>query len=199
MKKILTALSLLLVVGISTAQARYYYERHQYKTTGYRGSMEVGYAMDVTDMDNESYKNGMINIRTTHGYQATQNFFIGVGIGLDAPTGPYSDGYINLPLYGAVRLQANHSKVVPFVDCKIGYSFNRLFEPSVIDGDKGSLYVNPSIGLNIVIADNLGMNISLGYNLYQTKLDVPTFDRSPSFHEETYKDHMISLRIGFEW
>lgn len=154
-----------------------------YKTEGYRGYFSAGYTF-VPKHGNEGY----VDISTTHGYQPCQYLFLGVGAGLDIhPTG---ETQIDIPVYGAIRLQPNHSKVTPFVECRIGYQFNDVFNAYEDTEKVGAFYMNPSIGLNFVGGENVGINLSIGYTLCRYKYPEPIGE---------YNQGGLSLRLGFEF
>ena len=138
----------------------------------YRGFLDFGFDFSGT----KEYSSNFI-IRTTHGYQWSQNFFLGIGAGLDFPMGK-ADHTPNVPLYGAMRFQANHKhlRFVPMVDLRVGYCFNNLFAEdtqSYQDLIKGGFYCNPAVGFVYVLNSYLGVNFAVGYSFYKFKNDEP--------------------------
>lgn len=187
MKKQLILLLLLLVSSIAFGDVAYsrtyttttqtsnnfFYTEYPYDTDhSYRGFLDFG--VDVSG--NKAWPTNFI-LRTTHGYQSTQNCFIGIGAGLDFPIGKINHTP-NVPLYGALRFQANqrHLRFVPMVDLRVGYCFNNLFSEknkTYQDYVKGGLYVNPAVGFTFVLNPWLGINFAVGYSFYQFKRDEP--------------------------
>ena len=156
-----------------TTSSSFMYTPHVYDTGGtYRGFLNFGYDFSGT----KAYASNFI-IRTTHGFQASQNFFLGIGAGLDFPTGDV-DHTPNVPVFGTIRLQANHKtlRFIPMVDIRVGYCFNNLFSEDARyyqDLIKGGLYVNPAIGFTYVLNKYLGINVAAGYSFYKFKKDEP--------------------------
>ena len=139
----------------------------------YRGFLNFGF--DISG--NKAWPSNFI-LRTTHGYQSSQNIFLGIGAGLDFPMW-IKDHTPNVPLYGTMRIQANqnHLRFVPMVDLKVGYCFNNLFAENANtykDFVKGGIYVNPAVGLTYVLNPWLGINFAIGYSFYRFKKDEPS-------------------------
>ena len=169
--------------------------KYLYKTENcYRGFISAGY-----DLALKKGESGNVLVRTTHGYQATQNFFLGVGVGLDIPVSSGFDHTPNVPVYGAVRLQANHASAVPFVGCNIGYCFNKVFDEKTETDIRGGFYLHPEIGLNFVVADNLGLNLSVGYSFYRYKYDEMIDNDPHSFRDANYNRQGVTFSLGFEF
>lgn len=208
MKRILIA-SLVLILASSFSAGAYteittYQTTHTVKNTflhteydysesdSYRGFLNFGYDWSGT----KSYTNNF-TIRTTHGYQTSRNFFLGVGVGLDFPMGNVNHTP-NLPVYGDLRLQANkkHLRLVPMVDLKVGYCFNHIFAEdtqSYEDMLKGGLYVNPSVGFSYVINKYIGINLAVGYSFYKYKRDEPIGDLYYTNRQG------VTLEVGFDF
>ena len=164
------------------------YDFREYKTENcYRGFFYAGY-----DIPFKSADGGQVIILTTHGYQATQNLFIGVGVGLDIPVAKDIDHSPNIPIYGALRLQTNHHNVTPFVGCNVGYCIFRPFGDREELDTGGAFYLHPELGLNFVVGNNLGLNLSVGYTLYKYKQTI-------EYHEETYNRQGLSVTLGLEF
>ena len=149
-----------------------YTDRPYDTDNSYRGFLNFGF--DISG--NKAWPSNFI-LRTTHGYQSSQNFFLGIGAGLDFPMDKI-DHTPNVPLYGAIRFQANqkHLRFVPMVDLKVGYCFNNLFAEdanSYRDYVKGGLYVHPALGFTYVLNPWLGINVAVGYSFYRYKKDEP--------------------------
>lgn len=155
-----------------TTNSFFYTDRPYDTGHSYRGFLDFGF--DISG--NKAWPTNFI-LRTTHGYQSSQNFFIGIGAGLDFPMGKINHTP-NVPLYGALRFQANHKhlRFVPMVDFRVGYCFNNLFseeKKTYHDYVKGGLYVNPALGFTFVLNPWLGINFAVGYSFYQFKRDEP--------------------------
>ena len=158
----------------------------------YRGFLDFGF--DISG--NKGWPTNFI-LRTTHGYQSTQNFFLGIGAGFDFPMGKINHTP-NVPLYGEMRIQANqnHLRFVPMVDLRVGYCFNNLFAENAHtyqDYVKGGLYVNPAVGFTYVLNPWLGINFAVGYSFYRFKKDEPANDL-------WFKNRQgITLELGLEF
>lgn len=158
----------------------------------YRGFLDFGFDISGT----KEYSSNFI-IRTTHGYQWSQNFFLGIGAGLDFPMGNV-DHTPSVPLYGAMRFQANHKhlRFVPMVDIRVGYCFNNLFAKDTKyyqDLIKGGFYCNPAVGFVYVLNSYLGVNVAVGYSFYKFKNDEP-------IDGLWFKNRQgITLELGFEF
>ena len=152
---------------------KFLYTDRPYDTNNsYRGFLNFGF--DISG--NNAWPTNFI-LRTTHGYQSSQNFFIGIGGGLDFPMGQ-KDHTPNVPLYGTLRFQGNqkHLRFVPMIDLRVGYCFNNLFSENAItykDYVKGGLYINPALGFTYVLNPWLGINLAVGYSFYKYKKDEP--------------------------
>lgn len=115
---------------------------------GYRGFVELGGGGDV----NEGY--GSFFINTTHGYQFSEWFFAGIGLGY-----LYADHFHYEPnlfeYYGDIHLTIpTTSRFYPFADFKIGGASN----------EGTDLFIHGGIGVRVALNETLGL--SLGLNCY---------------------------------
>lgn len=142
----------------------------------YKGFLEIGYSGGVGDIKADQFE-----VLTTHGLQATENLYVGIGTGLQVQFDDAyyrHDGYdmhdtgVNVPLYVAFRLSKsryNRFPIQPFFDAKIGASFCLNGDGLAIsDGwlarDK-NFYFSPSVGFRVPIGYRNGLNVAVTYNL----------------------------------
>lgn len=180
-------------LSFSASADSFFRTPYNYDTGGsYRGFLNFGFDFSGT----KSYPSNFI-IRTTHGYQSSRHFFMGLGAGMDFPMGQVNHTP-NVPVYGAIRLQANaaHLRFVPMVDVKAGYCFNHLFDEdskTYQDMVKGGFYLNPSVGFTYVINNYIGINLAIGYSFYKFKRDEPINGIYFSNRQG------VTLELGFEF
>ena len=81
----------------------------------YKGSIEGGRTLHTDDMGLFS----TTDIYTTHGFQFNPYLYVGAGAGIRL-----GDSYTAIPIYADVNYTMLKKKVSPFIDAKIGYSYN---------------------------------------------------------------------------
>lgn len=94
-----------------------------------------------------------ISASTSHGYQITPNYFIGLGLAWQIHFMENLHNIKTTPVFVNFRANLNKKRISPFVDAKVGYS---------VENDKG-VYIAPSVGVRFGIHNDLGLYISLGY------------------------------------
>ncbi len=156
------------------------------RTKGYRGWIETGGAVGLGD-----YGDGVFAFSTSHGYQFNPYFFLGAGIGVDYH---FDWETVFMPIYANARCYFLNNKISPFFDAKIGYS--------PIDGS--GLYFSPSLGVSVGVSKKCALNLLIGYNLQQTKMESyygyyygGYYFSSSSESKELL--HGISFKLGFEF
>jgi hypothetical protein len=118
--------------------------------SGYRGSIDVGYAIGLGD-----YGLDFINLTIINGYRFNPFFSLGFGTGARVY---HTDDAVLIPFF--VNFQTNfiNRTVSPYFALNIGYSFN-----ASNDFNSVGLLLNPSIGIHFRITNTSGMNIGVGY------------------------------------
>ena len=154
------------------------------KKTGYCGFLDVGYNFGVGD-----YKEGRVELLTSHGYRPVEFFYIGLGVGVDYW---FDSKLVSIPIFANIRGDIPTGTIVsPFLDVKFGYS------PYDING----LYGNFSIGCSFATSANGGVYISFGYQMQRA--DHKGFLYVPGYGSYNVKDKItvggLSLKIGVEF
>jgi hypothetical protein len=148
------------------------------------GSVELRnpwWAQDQTyKIKNDDFTFGF---RTVNGYQFSEHFSLGVGIGLDK----YRNGGL-LPISLDARATILKGKVSPVFVADIGYSVG-------LNGVSGGMVINPSIGIKTYVINNVAYLFNIGYKwqtLGMTYLDYKGNDKP---YEVSYQ--FITVSTGF--
>ena len=150
---------------------------------GYRGFLEVNGGYNWWQ-DNVGYSLGAM---TSHGYQFSPFFYMGVGAGVDM----YSMSVPNIPVFAHLRTTFFNRKVTPWIDIKGGYSFGNL----------EGLYFDPSVGLRFSIGKRSGLNIGVGYTMqqtYNTQYAAKHSDEA-SVYDKLGSLALPKIKIGFDF
>lgn len=152
--------------------------------SGYRGFANVEAGPGITDADDVFF---CIGFSTTHGYQFSNHFFLGAGIGVQYSAGLPVDYRYNVPEYYShlyhipvyVRLRYDHSLISTcsvYAGANIGYDVLHTF------------YFAPEFGVrfgkNGPISYNLGVKINLGQErriYYMARNNINRYALSISF------------------
>ena len=164
---------------------------------GYRGFADLEYYVPLADLSKEHF-----GFSTTHGFQFKPWLFAGIGAGLKISHkkhfagvyGKYEDFYM-FPVFADLRFDLLKSRYIPFLDCRVGYTF----------GNKAyGLLLNPSFGCRMGLNDRIAINASLGYSLQSTDLVAHIHGYSSIWHRENGEQqnnpyHCMSIKLGIEF
>ena len=124
---------------------------------GYRGFLDYGYTIGLSDFKHF----GRLDLSTSHGYQFSRYFFLGVGAGyqfcdvLEMPI---------IPVFVDARLNLMDGRISPYIGLKAGYSFDiGTDNRDKFEGAGMGFYFVPNIGVRMVLRKNLAANLSFGY------------------------------------
>ena len=152
----------------------------------YRGFIDAGYSLGVGD-----YTFGRFEVHTSHGYQVSPYFFIGLGVGMHL-TPSYSsiiearDSEVDIPGYFDMRINFSKGKLSPFFDGRLGTYLNH----------NGGLYYNLALGLRLATSRKQAIYLAVGYARSQMEF-VHYQVKNNILDKETYES--ITLRLGFEF
>ncbi len=128
---------------------------------GYRGMVDVGYCLYISQIDPST-----IELTTSHGYQFNPYIYLGAGTGFDF-TGSCSwgevagmayhkrDSKVDIPLFFNARANFTKTKIIPFVDGRIG---------SYVNND-GGIYATLTLGARYAIGNGIGLSFAAGYQI----------------------------------
>ena len=186
--------TLLLVFGISGAHA-------EQPRTGYRGFIDwsndlygqkVQYWLDPSQTVHET--NYYVGATTSHGYQISPMFFVGLGAGLE-----YCSNYSRwlAPLFVQGRADFQFGKFTPFADLRAGVNV----------GCGLNAFFSPTVGYRFNWGRKMGVNVRLGMSLVGYTIDlydiVPTpggyYDTIVSIGKEHRYNPTFTFRIGIDF
>lgn len=186
MKKFLGSLFALLFVGVAVAQELPQEQRadvgrmDRVLAKGYRGYAEVGGSVDM-DLVNTF---GILDLATSHGYQFSPHFFLGVGVGVQVYS---SMEVVQVPVFGEMRFHLLKKWVSPFASLRAGYS---------VSENKGA-YFNPMVGVRFGFKKHFGLNVGVGYTCQK---NAYMDDAYMGVVEGVYGDiNAVTLRVGFDF
>jgi hypothetical protein len=218
------------VEKITKARDEYYKKGN---AGGYVNSPDIGYVLGIGDrtMDfqgqaTEIRKNEYhaISIRDFNGYRVSSDVSVGGGIGYEyysgnpdsLPATEYIPIFVGLRAYSKSRSNTQ----VGFV-FDIGYdigltkktttdnSLGSLISVTASDKFKGGFFVNPAIGLRVVVGGRSVMCFSFGYqyqniSILRTATVSASFPGIPSFSQSyagtaTLSSSFLTFRLGFEF
>lgn len=152
--------------------------------TGYRGFVDLGYSFGVGD-----YNVDRLEFSTSHGYQFSPNFYLGVGAGLNY----FHDGEVaSVPLFANPRVDFSTGQISPFIDLKVGYTVSEYVE---------GFYLAPSVGVRFDIQNNKGINLSLGYTMQKAEAYYDYYDYN-GYYSSYYGNvniGAITLKLGLDF
>lgn len=154
-----------------------------YRYWGYRGFVEMGYAIGTGDNAEDR-----LEISTSHGYQFNPYLFLGGGVGFHYYT---NADEAMLPFFVDFRANFIRGSVTPYAGVKLGYSalLGDIF------GSSGGLYFSPSIGVRFSIDSDKAINVSLGYSLQRLNNDAYYDD----YYYDGFTMNALHLKVGFEF
>ena len=131
-------------------------------------------------------------LNTSHGYLFNPYFYAGAGLGFHW----YPDAEATLmPLFIDLRTQLSNRKTVPFIDLRIGYSFDLS---NSLEGQ--GFYFAPSAGVQFFSNKKAQLILSLGYSLQKLKLRGYYYDSWGYGHLVGDLGHVssngFSLKVG---
>lgn len=120
--------------------------------SGYHGFFEVNGGYDFINDANVVF-----GAMTSHGYQLSPYFYMGVGAEFDF----YAIEAASIPVFAHLRTTIINRKVSPYIDLRGGYSF----------GFCNGLYIDPSVGIRFGFGKHhAGFNIGVGYTIQRTRI-----------------------------
>lgn len=126
--------------------------------TGYKGIIELGYAIGVGDYDLDRFKFHFIN-----GYQFNPFFSLGFGTGFHYYD-LYDDQWL-IPFFADFRAHFLDNPISPYLSLGVGYSFN-----ASNDFKGEGFLMNPTIGVSFKVARKTAINVGIGYDLQRIKV-----------------------------
>ena len=130
-------------------------------TAGYKGYVDFGYTLGAG-----SYALDRCAVSIVNGVQFNPYLYAGVGVGLIYYTKNYE---IGIPVFANVRGYFVKGNVAPFLDLRVGY------RPLV---DATGYYLSPSFGCRFGLAERVGLNLSVGYEMQEATLYFNKYDIS---------------------
>ena len=177
----------------------------------YRGFVDVNLSIPTVKMDGGflSYSDAQgfaIGLTTSPGVQI-KNVFVGAGIGAFYNFGVGNSYPIPLFINGRYDFFNIHKANI-FIDCKLGYLFNRTGEfywdaaddyYYEYEGKWGGLFFNPSVGVRFRCSNTCGINIALGYMPMSIELGDALYGCGPTYEGDKFTDHRLSLTFGVDF
>lgn len=159
----------------------------------YRGFVDLGYYMSISNNDHDCVVSNGLSLTTTHGYQY-KHTFIGVGTGMTVMDFENLDYSVFIPLYADIRYDFKNSSSSNFYcELKTGAAIPVFSHYSI------SPLVSPSMGIRIPINKKTAANISLGYEFI---LFNCTDDNSYKWLINENNDitcHNLTMKFGVEF
>lgn len=127
-------------------------------------------------------------ISTSHGVEIIDGLFAGGGIAGTFASYDEGDDYAGLVVaFAEVRYNfLRKSRISPFVGTRIGGGYEGY-------GENGCFYFSPAVGCTFNLTKRFGLDVSLGYSLYNNKEEI--HDRY-GYYDEVCNIHGISVRFG---
>jgi hypothetical protein len=122
-------------------------------TAGYKGYVDFGYTLGAG-----LYAPDRCAVSIVNGVQFNPYLYVGLGVGLNYYTKNYE---IGIPVFANVRGYFVKGNVAPFADLRVGYS------PLV---DATGYYLSPAFGCRFGLAERVGLNVSVGYEMQDATL-----------------------------
>lgn len=161
------------------------HRHHNGVQEGYRGFVDVNFFAGNDGVFTEFNVVGG-GFATTHGYQFNPNVFLGGGMKFQYNSFDNFDNAYSMPFYADFMVNMTDSKISPFFDLKLGYSFTE------IEG----VYLSPSFGIRFGLADNLAINTSIGYSLQGYSYEESFLHY---YYNEKASIHNLNLSVGIEF
>lgn len=158
---------------------------------GYRGMVDLGYCIYTSQLHPST-----VEITTSHGYQFNPYIYLGAGLGFDI-TGeckygdisgrPYNkrESKVDIPLFFNARANFTKTKFSPFADARIGAYVN----------NDGNIYANLALGTRYGISDDLGLSLSVGYELRKVTVQQINMTTGSKYNNYQY-DFYYTDRTG---
>lgn len=182
---------------------------------GYEGKVSIGYMYGIDNMDDDHPFNAFGGFSNAHnrllidvlnGYRFHPQIFTGIGTGIRkyfVSERNWRDfNMMLIPIYGNVKSNLTKTKVSPFVELSVGYSFVVYDEVSndfgyYLDTEGGFMYCF-SVGIDVKLKNSKSLSIGIGHDVQ----DVTETFRTPvggEWYDIEYKDGFsgIGLLIGY--
>ena len=199
MKKTKVFIILFLMTAIVNAQDKEVPSKYSHK--GYFNSTNFGLLVGSSNNENKApFTFMMIN-----GYGITDQFSLGLGIGVDF----LSESY--LPLVIDARYYFRNQKFSPFAFIQTGYSIPldqesseyHLMYPNFSSSSfwsgydllkpQGGYLISPGVGLKTMFNDNLGMTFTIAYHFQRLNYDRTTDDRDTALEIDMNR---LEVKVG---
>jgi hypothetical protein len=128
------------------------------------------------------------------GFQFTQNFTAGIGVGFT----PYDDPLSLVPLFIDLNYKLLNSGISPFASLKAGYGFSVKTEADTrVDNHNGGLTINPGTGIYFPLGDRTGLSLNFGFNIDNASFEQQLFNGGTLRRDLTYKRLNFGLAFTF--
>lgn len=176
-----------------------------YAQKGYQKSIEAGASIGVGDYSNNTFGIAMIN-----GYRFNNCLFAGVGVGIGysnalngvnikhGTTEYRTDAYL-IPVFANIKANLTTSKVSPFFQLNIGYTFdvNQYLR------DAPGFMIEPAFGIDFNLDSKKAIYVLAGFNLqhseYSFTRNVGTTTDNWDITTKSEMLKAISLRVGLKF
>lgn len=174
MKKILFLIAAVLMTAATASAVRY---------KGY-GEIIGGGVFPPSHYSN----GGSFGFATSHGVEIIDGLFVGAGIdGTVAISDGGNDGSWLIVGFAEARYNfLRKSRISPFVGTRLGGGWEGY-------GENGCFYFSPSVGCTFNLTKRFGLDVSLGYSLYNSTEEY--YSRYGSYNEAV-NIHGLSVRFG---
>lgn len=145
---------------------------------GYKGFADLGYIVDVSDMDASK-----LQLSTSHGYQFNNYLYLGGGVALDY----YTDAdKISVPIFADFKVNFINKRITPFADTKFGYSV----------GDVEGFYSSVGIGVRFGLKGKKAISLKLQYDYQEYNY---SYSSSYYYYDDTSNISGIGFKVGFDF
>ena len=111
--------------------------------SGYRGFIDAHFGAGRLDGPNYMYRQWIVDLSTTHGYQFNKYFFAGAGVDM---TWANQDKETFLPVYAAARLRFPGIEASPFAEARVG---TIVYNSEWSDPKPEKIYLAGSLGAEL--------------------------------------------------
>lgn len=173
MKKL--ALTLVMAIFAITAFA----QNEVRVPSGYQGFLEQGNTFHFDKNVRTS-----IQFATTHGFYFNNNFFVGMGIGLEG-----NNDYLLVPIYSNLRyVMINNKAVSPLLSLRLG---------SFLGEDMGA-YGDLAIGVRFASKRDFAVSVMVA-GTYYDKIRSGYYNEQGNWQTGKISPSGLALRVGIEW
>lgn len=161
----------------------------EFKKKGFLNITEVHFSPNVSNAMAQRFSTSdpyIIGFKTVNGYQFSEHFSMGIGVGLDG-----YKSYALLPVTLDARISFLKGRTTPILGLNIGYA------PSLQTPYLGGFVINPTIGLKTYISKNIAYYISMGL-----KIQYAGYENSSYYYynqKTLYTMQFLSITTGFSF